>query len=160
MAITIKRILEAEVGEKFGGIELTVKTVKKKWDTGKETIQQVVFSDTTGDILADIKLAKGKYGYDTIIRNSPIKIVVAEIQASENSKKLYVDQYIRRTVTEPEITPYDGYMNGIEPIEVIRSKIKCWQVAAKIETGASLDEVLEYIRDDKFKQIIDEIMKG
>jgi hypothetical protein len=95
--MTIKQILAMPIGEKIGGgFPMDIKTFKKKWPMGKNTIQQIIIMDETGEMPIDVNLGptctnlRGKIGKE-------IKIIVAEVQGAEylgkDRKKLYVDQF-------------------------------------------------------------------
>jgi hypothetical protein len=106
--MTIKEVQKLANGEKTGGFVATLKTIKKKWQSGDEQIQTAVLADKTGEILAEILLAKNQYGTDTFSRNEVLKISMAEVQQATEGTKLYVERYIRETATEPDIS-YNGY---------------------------------------------------
>jgi len=168
--ITIKQILEAPVGERFGGIELTVKTAKKWFQVGEKWIHQVVLTDATGDILADVKLGFRKLP-TVLIRGETIKIIVAEVQAAvpgkqnvQTGKKLYVDQFRRppgKTADEHLAEEEEQIeLWKVEAAQIVRSKIKCLLVSSKVRTGADIHSVLLFAEDSDLVEIIDEIVKG
>lgn len=144
----IKQILQMPIGQKLGGFVLAVKTAKKKWQIGDNWVHQVLFVDSTGEILADVNIGK----YIPLQRGREYRVVVAEVQAEEKlGKKLYVDQFAAITqIGEP-----DNVMDfpAGESERVIKSKIKCWLVAACIQGGKQIedisydeiDELVEYI---------------
>lgn len=142
------------VGYTFGGgFPLVVKTMKKKWQLEDKWIRQCVLTDGTGDILADVNLGKGHLG-----RGNIIKIIVAEIQATDTGKKMYVDQYDVPTQTEPD-EPFMTFLDN-EQIKTIRSKILCWLTAAKFQSGATTHEALNFLEDPDLRKIVDRIMEG
>lgn len=156
--LTIKQMLESKIGERFGDVEKIIKTCKKKWQTDGKWIQQVVITDTTGDILADVNIGKNI----PLIRGTPIKIIVAEIQSSEKGNKVYIDQFSQPTSSEPDLTPYDQFQSDWEKAneKIIRSKIKCWLVAAKIQSDVPDSDAEEFSRSEILNKIVDNIMKG
>ncbi len=138
--MTIKQILDAEVGQKFGGIDVVIKTCKKLWqDTNCQWIQQVVLFDKTSDALADVKIGV----YEPLQRNSIIHIIVAEVQegvletGSKTNKKIYIDQFSQLTdsITEPEL----GNISEIAD-KIVRSKIRCLLVAADRRERIEIDK--------------------
>ncbi len=140
--MTIKQILDAEVGQKFGGIDVVIKTCKKLWqDADCQWIQQVVLFDKTGDVLADVKIGV----YEPLQRNSIMHIIVAEVQegvletGSKTHKKIYIDQFSRLTgsiITGPEL----GNISEIAD-KITRSKIKHGLTCAYIQSGREPDRI-------------------
>jgi len=146
------------VGERLGEFSLAIKTAKKKWQVNGKWIQQVLLMDKTGDILADVNIVK----YIPLIAGQEIRIIVAEVQSTEirnvPALKLYIDQFeIPATIGEPDNIPD---LSGLDSSNVIRGKIKCWLVAAKVETGVPEKEILKFAQSDALKAIIDSIMEG
>ena len=163
--LTIKQIKEGgKIGEKFCGGQFSIKTYKKTWEVNGGWVSQVILMDKTGEIPADVNVGK-KYN-PLRGRVGKIKLIVAEIQEAEylgkGRKKLYVDQWEN---AEPPMT-YDEYDQQKSEIyqsdseQVIRSKIKCWLVAARVESEDSTEMIYEFTKDPLLAKIIDEIMKG
>ena len=127
--MTVKQILDMPIGQKFGGTDVAIKTCKKTWQVGDVWMQQVVISDETGDALVDVKIGE----YIPLQRGSVLHITVGIIQPGvvekgDNSiKKIYIDQFM---------LPISGSEPDIEFGEVdkiVRSKIKCWLVSARLQ---------------------------
>jgi len=152
--VKVSQIQEFPIGYKFGGgFPLTVKTLKKKWEINGGRVQQCVLTDETGDILADVNLRKG-----TLMRTWIINIIVAEIQATDTGKKMYVGQWSVPTMTADDL-PIMDFASG-DQTKTIRSKILCWLTAGKVQSGASAPEVLEFVEDPILKKVVDRIMEG
>ena len=149
----IKEILECMPGTQFtDGDTFTIKTAKKKWETTSGWMQQVLLTDKTGDILADVNIGSNI----PLQRNQQISLIAAEIQPSEDGAKLYIDIFELVTqIGEPPMT----YSTG-EPTRIVRGKIKCWLVAGKVQAGFTGKEILTFAKSDELKQIIDSIMEG
>lgn len=165
--ITVKQILAAPVGERFGGIELTIKTTKKMLQIGKRWLHSVVLTDNTGDILADVNMRQR----NPLVRGESIRIIVAEIQAlvpdnskvSASGKKLYIDQYRVPTSTADEMLATEEEELALwekERERTIRSKIKCLLVSSKVRTGATMPEIKGFANNPALADVIDEIVKG
>lgn len=157
--MTIAQLLMQPLKQKIGGFALDIKTHKKNWQVGKVWWCQVICMDETGEMPVDVKIGEQ---YNPIRgRASQIQVIVAEVQEAEylakDRKKLVVDQFsLPTTIDEPpEAASWSG-----EYIKTIRSKIKCWLVAAYIEAGNDIDKQLEYVNDPKLGQIIDRIIEG
>jgi hypothetical protein len=136
---TIKQLLAMPLGYKTGGFAKTIKTAKKKWQVNGKWVHQVLLTDETGDMLADVNIG----GYVPLIAGQEIRVVVCEIQATETGPfasgktKLYVDQFVRPTVTEPP----DVMDFAEESAKIIRGKIKTWLVAGCLQSGTPPKEV-------------------
>lgn len=89
--MAIKQLLEKKMGQEHrtGGIQLVVKTARSTIKHGKKLLQQVVLSDLSGDIPADISLLSNT----PLTKGQRINIVVCWLQPAENGPKLYVDQW-------------------------------------------------------------------
>ncbi len=155
--ITIAQIKKMPVGTKLAGFAncFTIKTAKKSWPVGDEWMHQVLLTDKTGDMLADVNIGK----YIPLIGGSEIRIIVAEVQETEvrnvPTLKLYVDQF------ELPVCIGDSPMEDIDYyLKTVRSKVKCLLVAAYTGAGNDIDKQLEYAEDPKLSQIIDSIIKG
>jgi hypothetical protein len=151
--VTIKEMLECTPGTQFtDGDTFTIKKTKKKWETTSGWMHQVLLTDKTGDILADVDIGSNI----PLQRNQQINLIAAEIQPSEGGAKLYVDVF--ELITQIGEPPMD-YSAG-EPTRIVRGKIKCWLVAGKVQAGFTAKEILVFAKSDELKQIIDSIMEG
>lgn len=150
----VSQIQAFPVGYKFGGgFPLTVKTLKKKWETPEGWVQQCVLTDDTGDILADVFLDK-----KSLFRSWTIDIIVAEIQATDTGTKMYVSQWSVPTMTADDLPIMDFGVG--DQTKTIRSKILCWLTAAKIQSGATNKETRSFVEDPITHRIVDKIMEG
>jgi hypothetical protein len=140
----IKQILDMPIGQKLGGCVLTTKTAGKKWSVGDDWFQKVVFMDKTGEIPADVII--GTNGYVPLQRGAEYRIIVAEIHAAEKGTKLFVHEHAPKDyIGEPPQAPD---MN--EADRIVRSKIKCWLVAACLQGNQPIetkmiDDLVDYI---------------
>lgn len=150
--MTVNQLLGMDIGSKTGGFTLDIKTAKKKWQLADQTwVQQVLLTDATGDILADVKLG----GYTPLSRDSLIHIIVCEIQPTDTGKKLFIDQWdIGGATSEPPSFAEDEYQKSI------RGKIKHGLIAAYLQAGNVPSETLEFARSEEIKQIIQSIMNA
>jgi hypothetical protein len=137
MIMTVAELLKLPVDysqtEKKAAFGLTIKTIKKKCQIDNNWLQQVVFTDKTGDILADIVLAKNEYGWDNLSRNQLIRIITWSIQASETGKKLLVSEYELPTQTEPEDYVYANKTPDWE--KIAEGKVRHGVVCAYLQGG-------------------------
>lgn len=166
--LTIKQMLEGKIGEPFGGCEKAIKTYKKIWQDDKGIYyQQVILMDNNGEIPADVKLGD-KYN-PLRGRVSLLRIVVAEIQEAEylgkDRRKLIVHEWAvgdpYHNESDPTaLSPYEEHLAGIDSPRVVRGKIKCWLVAAKIQSGAKDEDVEDFSNSEILTKIIDNVMKG
>ena len=148
--MNISDIIKIPVGGKFGGLDVVMKTCKKRWKVGSKWMQQVVLSDETGDTLADINVVKNI----PLQRGSVLHIVVGMIQAGvaevgkPTDNRIYIDQFeLPSTIGEPEI-------NYSMTDKITRSKIKCWLVSACLQGDPSqlvdrckIDGLVNYIME-------------
>ena len=138
--MTIKELKEMPVGSKAANFVLTVKTAKKSWlipyteanRTKDHWMHQVVLTDDTGDMLADVNIVKNI----RLQRTEKIKCIVCEIRSNytnQGDKLLYVDQFERPGQTADE---YDDTQDEWEAFrdKTVRSKIKCLMTVARIDT--------------------------
>jgi len=139
--MNIAQLKEMPTGSKTGGgFKMAVKTIKKAWQVGEKWMQQIVLMDETGEMLADVNLGKnctnlrGKIGKE-------IKVIVCEVQDSEHMgkpcKKLYIDQWDidvwqgdPADLLDPQAKEWEAKRE-----DEIRSKIRCWLVAAVLQQG-------------------------
>ncbi len=128
----ISSLLEMPVDYRTGGFALTAKTIKKRWQTDIDKsnspwIHQVLLTDLTGDILADI-VRNSNIPFN---RGSSIWIIVCEIQPTDTGKKLFIHEWRQESVTEPD----EPNWNVNEADKIVRSKVRCWLVASGIQAG-------------------------
>ena len=146
--ITVKQLLDAEIGAKTGGFALTIKTVKKRWQVKDKWIHQVVLNDTTGDILTDVV----KDSNAPFFRNNDLYIIVCEIQASENGLKLFVHEWKQETFSEPpdrlDWAASDGQ-------EIVAGKIRHGLVCAAVQS-----KQIEIINKDDLNKWVNFILTG
>ena len=135
--ITIEQLKKMPIGYRTGGFIKTIKTAKKKWQVDSKWMHQVLLTDETGDMLADVNIGT----YSPLIGGQEIRIIVCEIQETEvrnvPTLKLYIDQFTMPSVTEP---PDVMNFAGASP-NVIRGKIKTWLVAGCLQSGTPPAEV-------------------
>lgn len=156
---TIDQLKKMPDGYKTGGFKLNVKTFGKKYQVGKEWYHQITLVDKTGEMSADVCLGE-KY---SPLMCREIYIVVSQIRETlvlnKPAKTLCVDEYSVKSTTADEYEA-ERAINYTGNEKEIRSKIKCWLVAAKIETGFPTAEVLKFAESPELKQIIDSIVNG
>ncbi len=131
--MTVKQLLAMEIGTKAGGgFALTIKTVKKRWKVANFSwVHQVLLTDLTGDILADVERPNNI----PFIRDTELLVVVCEMQAAEaGGHKLAVHEWRKNSDTEPRV------WEAREPESVVRSKIRCKLVCAYLCSGTTADE--------------------
>lgn len=139
----IKQLLIQPVNQKIGGFILSIKTYKKNWQSAPFWWQQVICMDETGEIPVDVKLG---LTYNPLRgRTSVIHVIVGKIQDAEylgkDRKKLVVDQFDYPTrVGDPGEDDIDW---EIKREEEIKSKVRCWLVAASLQgRNLSREEIL------------------
>ena len=148
--MTIKELFTIPSYETLGGFTLIVKTVKKKWEIGNDKIQQVVLTDKTGDILADICLRKTQYGFDILTRCLEIIVIAAEMQETETGeRKLYVSQYNIPSRSEPDYGLPTDYPDWDK---INRGKVRHGLVCSYIKANkpinkSEIEALVEYIID-------------
>ncbi|KKN75903.1 hypothetical protein LCGC14_0376110 [marine sediment metagenome] len=154
--MTIADILKYPVGYKFGGCELEIKHARKLRNPKDKGVwyQEVTLVDETGEMPADVKIGKR----NPLRRTAEIHLIVAEIQRCETGKKIYIDQFSFPTQSEP-----DEWNPLLAPTDV-RSRVKCWLVAANVEPGKNTDLVmtnlLAFAEHPMLEKVIDSILKG
>ncbi len=134
--MTVKQLLAMEIGTKTGGgFPLTIKTVKKRWQASHTNcwIHQIILTDLTGDILADVVCPNNI----PFTRTSELLIVICWIQAAENGKKLFVEEWRQESITEPPDRL--AWATGEEE-RIIRGKIRHGLVCAYLQSGTKPDE--------------------
>lgn len=154
--LTIAELLQSDVGLQVENVSFAIKTKKKKWaDPDGTWTQQVLLTDKTGDMLADVFIEKN---IPLVCRE--IHIISAEVQYSDERnvpvKKLYIDQFSVPTQTA------DDYGKGISDFRAntereIKGKIATWLAAGKAP-NVTAKELLAFVRDPDFKAVINEIM--
>jgi hypothetical protein len=165
--ITIKQLLQAPVGKKAGGIELSIKTYKKTWQVGDVWFSQVILMDETGEIPADVNVGKT---YNPIRgRGSKIRIVVCEVQEAEylgkDRRKLYVSEYSIPTMTMTEYEEEQDALElkwGKEVAGKIRHGHSCQALGGLLKKGTSLKEAINEILANKpeIEKLIEYIITG
>ena len=110
--MTIKQLLEMPADKeksKCGGFQLTVKTARKNRKVDGKTVQQVVLSDSSGEIPGDIFLPNPKQ-CSYLPRATVINVLVCWLQPGEDGPKLYIDEWFFPK-TDGEGNPV--YRNGV-----------------------------------------------
>ena len=168
--MTIAEILTMPIGEEIsGGIVLTVKTTKK-WVRlpNNNYVFTVVLLDETGEILADF----GNAIYDPLKKEDRVSIITAEVQAADadshlkalqEGKKLWVSRYV--IVTSNASRTADAIRSYGDPGEdfpdwetIVRGKIRCLLVAAKIQSGTTMEDLEKFIKHPTIQKAVDYIM--
>ena len=156
--MNIKELLEKPAGYKFSGLTLTIKTPKTLFQVGpgKIWMHKVVLVDMTGEIWADVAIVK----HIPLRRGNEINIVQGEIQDSEHLNKsctkILVSQFTQPAqIGEPPMNFEYG-----DSTKTIRSKILCWLVAARFQSGATTGAILKFVNNPQLKEIVDKIMEG
>ena len=106
---TIGEIQKLETGARIKNLTATVKRPKHKIRVvgGTEFTQEVVLSDMTGDIQAEVLLRTPNYGYiHELGRAETIKVHEAEVQNGADGVKLFVRIYSQDTQPEPDEPHY------------------------------------------------------
>ena len=117
----IKSILAMPLGQGTGGYELTVKTVKKYTPVKTEHYQEVILTDGSDEILANLKLPRRI----TIFRNMLIRVIVGRRTETDKSNRmvpsLYVEEWANASpvMSEPDMSTeaeewYAARQKGIE----------------------------------------------
>ena len=148
----ISQVLTGDIGHKFGGT-YTVKTCKKTWEVEGSWMHQVILTDKTGDILADINIIK----YLPMKRGSEIRVIVGEVQSADvtkdNAKKIYVDQFeITTQIGEPEPFCEDDSTN------IVRGKIACL-IVASFAVNNDPEAVEAYSGSETLRYTVDNVMR-
>jgi hypothetical protein len=162
--MSIAELLKQPVGitikEKGAGFPLVAKTIKKNWfDPDGKKIQQVVFNDSTGDLLGDIVMKKGVYGYGHIQRGWTIRIIERALQQTPEGLKLYVTEYEPPpSASEPDDYGIDPDLLAFQQREIegkCRYGISCSLLRAGKNIGevlalkSKINELVEFIREGK-----------
>jgi len=162
--MTITQLLEMPVDKeksKCGGFQLTVKTSRKNRKVDGRTVQQVVLSDSSGEIPGDIFMPNPKQ-CSYLPRTTVINVIVCWLQPGENGPKLYVDEWFLPK-TDGDGNPI--YRNGqrgygdlpadfVEDEFIVRSKIRMHVVRAVIEASGLREGIPSC--NDSFKKDINE----
>lgn len=160
MTTTIKQLLSMPIGQKWGGETFSIKTAKKKLPVKDVWWQNVVLLDSAGsEMPADVKIGKNI----PLIAGSEIKIIVAEVQNAEHlskdRKKLVVDQFSIPTQTVDEFQSKQDEIDK-EVRLIVRSKIKCWQVAGYLsQQGVSPIDAKKFAKSKELDEIVDAIIR-
>lgn len=159
MTTTIKQLLAMPIGQGTGGYDLSIKTAKKKLPVKDVWWQSVVLLDSAGsEMPADVKIGKNI----PLVSGSEIKIIVAEVQNAEHlskdRKKLVVDQFSIPTQTVDEFQSKQDELDK-EVKLIVRSKIKCWQVAGYLsQQGITPVDAEEFAKSQELDEIVDSII--
>lgn len=156
--MTIRQLLNMPTNIRINPGTLTIKTAKKKWQVEDVYWQQVILMDETGEIPADVKIGK----YLPLNGKKQINIIVAEIQEAEylgkDRKKLVVDQFSIPTQTIDELESKQDEIDK-EVKLVVRSKIKCWQVAGYLsQQGINPSDAKKFAQSTELDEIVDAII--
>jgi hypothetical protein len=163
--MTVAELLKMPVGGELrargAGFMLIVKTVKKNWDLPDGTrVQQVVLTDTTGDILADVACQKTAYGADHINRAAKLRIISGKIQQAEKSLKLFVTEYAQdKCVGEPDEYGIDPDLLAFQQRE-IEGKCRYGIACSQLRAGKSIDMVLGAENRTKINELVNFIKEG
>lgn len=157
----ISQILIQPTGTRINPGTLSIKTYKKTWQVDGTFWSQVILMDDTGEMPADVNVGetfnplRGQTGGE-------INIIVAEVQEAEylgkNRKKLVVDQFTIPTQTVDEFQSKQDEIDK-EVRLVVRSKIKCWQVAGYLsQQGISPFDARKFAKSKELDEIVDAII--
>ncbi len=153
--MTISEIQKLDTGARVHGLKVVIKKTKKRSQFGDEITQEFVLGDSTGEILAEILLAKLVHrscvhrscGVETLIRNEPLTIIAGEIQQGAEGTRLYVSAYERYGQSEPDEPHYTSaeIEQNTKPDwnKIARGKTKCNIVCAMLSAGLSADRILD-----------------
>ena len=154
---TIKQLLAMPINQRWGGDEFTIKIAGKKLqDANNEWTQHIVLSDKTGEIDADVFIRRNV----PLVKGGRIHIIISEIQSATNKigKKLYVDQFTQPTQTVDEFQSKQDEMDK-EVKLIVRSKIKCWQVAGYLsQQGVTPHDAKVFAKSEVLDEIVDAII--
>ena len=160
--LNIAKVLEMPIAERFGGIDVIVKTCKKKWGEEGKVVQQAIVTDSSGDALADINL--GKYIY---LRGATLRIIVGIVQigvlesGKASSKKLLIDEWsVQSDVGEPAQDHRNLEAEGTDWDKIARSKVKCKLIEAGIRAGQIIIASEGKANYDRINVYKDFIMEG
>lgn len=160
--ITIADLLKANTGVQVENLTFAIKTFKKIWQDPNDNTwtQQVLLTDKTGDILADVYIGEKYNPLRGRVVN--LNIVSAEVQVTDDRnvivKKLYVDEFFIPTYKGDD--EYDKWGDDLRARteREIRGKIATWLAAGKAGSNISAKELLAFVQDPDFKAVINEIM--
>ena len=152
----IEQILIQPIGQRFNAGTLTIKTFKKTWQVGDIWWSQVICMDETGEMPVDVNVGKA---YNPLRgRGIVINVIVANVQNAEylgkDRLKLVVEQYSLPTTTVDEFLEKEDEWK-VEREEQIKSKIRCWLVAAYIEGYTKNVGVLPEVGENRKKDILE-----
>lgn len=154
----IEQLLLQPIGTRINPGTLIIKTAKKKWQVKDIWWQQVILMDETGEMPADVKIGK----FLPLNGKKQISIIVAEVQNAEylgkNRKKLVVDQYSIPTQTVDEFQSKQDEIDK-EVRLIVRSKIKCWQVAGYLsQQSVTPADASAFAKSPELDEIVDAII--
>ena len=109
--MAIKQLLENPIGpeNRTGGFQVTIKTARKNRKVDGKTLQQVVLSDSSGEIPGDIFMPNPRQR-SYLPRATVINVVVCWLLPGENGPILYVDQWF---LPKGDGEGYPVYRNGV-----------------------------------------------
>lgn len=149
--MTIAEILKLPVNKPVLGI-FAVKTCKKKWEDTDGWMHQVVLSDSTGDILADVHIVENR----PIQRGSQLILLEAMTQQGVGGLRLYIEKFEQETITEPAEGSYSASFQALQ--KEVKSKVKCRYGEAYLGKYGK-EGLLDFLRGDLIKEIIEEVLK-
>jgi hypothetical protein len=136
--MTIKDVLLLESDKRWIRLNLhvIVKKPKSKLETNGEWTQEVVLSDSTGEIQAEVLVQTYDGFVSSLARGQKIEVSEAELQNSVDGLRLYVFNYFVQTATEPE--PYQPKEQHYTPAEIEQNKTVDWDKIARGKTRCNL----------------------
>lgn len=147
----IVEILKLPVNRSVSGV-FAVKTCKKKWEDTDGWVHQVVLSDSTGDILADVHIVENR----PIQRGTQLILLEAMTQQGVGGLRLYIEKFKQETTTEPLEGSYLASFQSLQ--REVKSKVKCrYGEAYLVKYGK--EGLLDFLESDLMKEIIDEVLK-
>ena len=154
----IEQIKIQPIGQRFNPGTLSIKTAKKKWQVKDIWWQQVIVMDETGEMPADVKIG----GFKPLDGSRVITVIVAEVQEAEylgkDRKKLLVDQFSIPTQTVDEFQSKQDEIDK-EVKLIVRSKIKCWQVAGYLsQQGVTPHDAKFFAKSKELDEVVDAII--
>ena len=143
--MNIKDIIKLDVNKAVQGT-FTVKTAKKTWEDDEGWMHQVMLSDKTGEMLADVHTIV----YQPVQRGQQINIIQAMTQPSPEGIRLYIEEFAyTKTCTE---SPLWG------EAKIVHGKIKTHVGCAYLVNNSS-SNTLTFLKSEICEEIIMEIMK-
>jgi hypothetical protein len=136
--MTIKDILLLKNGQRYSYLDLhvIVKKPKSKLETNGEWTQEVVLSDSTGEIQAEVLVQTYDGFVSSLGRGQKIEVSGAELQNGVDGLRLYVFNYFVQTAAEPE--PYQPKEQHYTSAEIEQNKTVDWDKIAKGKTRCNI----------------------